>query len=328
MLLSLIIPIYNVEKYLRYCIDSVLKQNFSDMEIILVDDGSPDNSGKICDEYAERDNRIKVIHKENGGISSARNEGLRAVKGDYVMFMDSDDYWNEKVSLKEMFETVKANPSTDMFIFSSLDYIEGKGFFIRKEHEVLGNVPTDTVRNCYTALIKNGNIEVSACTKILKKKFLIDNDLFFRDKILSEDSEWTLRLIRVLKNVQIINVPLYICRLKRQGSITNTVGKKNVLDLISVINLSMDFYKTNDSPMKDIELCYVAYLWFCAVGLCIKTKGKDRRELKVGLKKTSSVCKYSNSKKTKLANAVYRIFGFEITTFILGKYIELKDKKR
>ena len=90
--ISVIIPVYNVEKYLRKCVDSVLGQTFKDIEIILVDDGSTDGCGKICDEYAEKDSRIRVIHKENGGLSSARNAGLDIARGEYIGFVDSDDY--------------------------------------------------------------------------------------------------------------------------------------------------------------------------------------------------------------------------------------------
>ena len=90
-LISVIVPVYNVEKYLGECIESILSQTYENFELILVDDGSPDNSGKICDEYAEKDNRIRVIHKENGGVSSARNTGLDNAKGEYITFVDSDD---------------------------------------------------------------------------------------------------------------------------------------------------------------------------------------------------------------------------------------------
>lgn len=95
-LVSIIIPIYKVELYLRRCLDSIVNQTYTNLEIILVDDGSPDRCPKICDEYAERDKRIKVIHKENGGLSDARNAGLDICKGEYISFIDSDDWVNEK----------------------------------------------------------------------------------------------------------------------------------------------------------------------------------------------------------------------------------------
>ena len=91
MLFSVIVPIYNIEKYIRRCIESVLSQSFADFELILVDDGSPDNSGAICDEYAEKDERIQVIHKENGGLVSARQAGIRVASGDYIFHLDGDD---------------------------------------------------------------------------------------------------------------------------------------------------------------------------------------------------------------------------------------------
>ena len=91
---SIIIPVYKVEKYLNQCVDGVLSQTFKDYEIILVDDGSPDKSPLICDEYSASDSRVRVIHKPNGGLSQARNEGLNIAKGEYVIFLDSDDYWD------------------------------------------------------------------------------------------------------------------------------------------------------------------------------------------------------------------------------------------
>lgn len=90
--ISVIVPVYNVEKYLSRCIDSIISQTFSDFELILVDDGSTDSSGKICDEYGKKDGRVKVIHKRNGGLSSARNCGLENAKGNYICFVDSDDW--------------------------------------------------------------------------------------------------------------------------------------------------------------------------------------------------------------------------------------------
>ena len=91
MLFSVIVPIYNIEKYIRRCIDSVLLQSFTDFELILVDDGSPDRCGAICDEYAKKDERIKVIHKENGGLVSARQAGIKVASGDYIFHLDGDD---------------------------------------------------------------------------------------------------------------------------------------------------------------------------------------------------------------------------------------------
>ena len=104
--ISVLIPVYNTEKYLRECVDSTISQTYSQLEIILVDDGSADNSGKICDEYAQNDKRVKVIHKPNGGLSSARNVGIDKATGEYIAFVDSDDYL-KKDYVEKLLETIK-----------------------------------------------------------------------------------------------------------------------------------------------------------------------------------------------------------------------------
>ena len=113
--ISVIVPVYKVEPYIRKCVDSILGQTFSDIQVILVDDGSPDQCGKICDEYAKQDNRVEVIHKENGGLSDARNEGVKYATGKYILFVDSDDYIAE--DLVEKTVEVAETQNCDIVLF-------------------------------------------------------------------------------------------------------------------------------------------------------------------------------------------------------------------
>lgn len=116
---SIIVPVYNVEKYIHKCIDSILAQTYRNLEIILVDDGSPDNCGKICDEYASNDNRIIVIHQKNGGLSAARNAGLNKSTGNFIVFVDSDDYL-EISAIEDCIHYIKTN-NYDILIFNWYD---------------------------------------------------------------------------------------------------------------------------------------------------------------------------------------------------------------
>lgn len=325
LLLSVIIPIYNVENYLRQCIESVIHQQFDDMELILVDDGSPDNCPKICDEYASNYSYVNVIHKKNGGLSDARNCGLREAKGKYIVFMDSDDWWNSEVAVRKIMDYALKHTDVDMFLFDGLDYIEGEGYFQRNDHQNFRNIDVSSKKAYYQSLLNNGNLEVSANTKILKRQFLIDNQLLFTPNLLSEDNEWMMRVLRVAKKVDKLEEPLYICRLGRADSITNTIKKKNITDLLSIVKWSVDYYADHDNEVKEQELCFASYLWFCALGLANRLNKNELKEVKPLFKETSSVCSYSNSKKTKLCNTVYRIFGFDATIKILGTY--LKHKK-
>ena len=115
--LSVIVPIYNVEKYLRQCLESIVNQTFRDLEIILVDDGSPDKCGEICDEYAKKDNRIIVIHKANGGLSAARNDALNIATGEWIAFVDSDDWLD--IDIYEKAITAGDRYDVDILLFNS-----------------------------------------------------------------------------------------------------------------------------------------------------------------------------------------------------------------
>ena len=120
MVFSVVVPVYNVEKYLRECVDSILAQSFEDFELILVDDGSKDSSGAICDEYAQQDARVKVIHKENGGQSTARNLGIEAAKGEFAIFLDSDDMICDNNFFADIHGVAEGN--TDVIVFRYCKY--------------------------------------------------------------------------------------------------------------------------------------------------------------------------------------------------------------
>lgn len=323
-LLSVIVPIYNVGEYLTKCINSILVQKLENIEIILVDDGSTDISIEICNNYLNKYDFVKVLHKQNGGASSARNYGLRLSIGQYIVFMDSDDWWNPDVSVNKMMEYAGLKPEKEMFLFTSYDYIEGSGYFQRNEHKNLENIDTSTVKAFYRSLLYNGNLEVAAYTKVLKRDFLIQNNLYFDTNLVCEDNEWMIRLLRVAKKVDVIYQPLYIYRAGRADSITNTIKKKNIVDLLSIVQGSLDYYSHHDNEIKEQELCFASYLWFCALGLANRLNNEELQEVKPLFKNTSSVCAYSNSQKTKLSNTVYKICGFNLTVKILGAYLKRK----
>lgn len=134
--MELLIPVYNVEKYLHQCVDSVLAQDNKDYEIILVDDGSPDNCGKICDDYANKYSQIKVIHKENGGLSDARNFGIKVAKGDYLIFLDSDDFWKGTEVLSDLSKIVDIKP-VDVVLYGRTLVFEDGDFFLHYILELL-----------------------------------------------------------------------------------------------------------------------------------------------------------------------------------------------
>lgn len=186
--ISVIVPVYNVEKYLSRCIESILSQTFTDFELLLIDDGSTDRSGEICDEYAKKDTRIRVFHTKNRGVSAARNLGLDNAKGEWISFVDSDD-WVEDDYLRTLFHEAKLNK----------DSIVWQSFFIEIEHDAR---PVEIYKSCEyfdTVLRKpfeeNQIIEnilnvsnVNVFAKLFNQKTIIDNNISFLEKTsISED---------------------------------------------------------------------------------------------------------------------------------------------
>lgn len=201
-LISIIVPIYKVEPYLRRCLNSIVNQTYTNLEIILVDDGSPDNCPQICDEYAAKDNRIIVIHKENGGLSDARNAGLDICKGEYVSFIDSDDYVDSNY-IESLIEPTKK----DSYDFIIADYLSSNEE-IEPSHLSCKEGPIQsslTIISIYC----NQQYPPSAWAKLYKRSFLDSNKFRFQKGLLFEDQLWSCTLACFAKNIYIIHKQIY-----------------------------------------------------------------------------------------------------------------------
>lgn len=325
--LSVIIPVYKVEAYLERCVHSVLNQDFTDIEVILVDDGSPDRCPDICDELSRNDERVVVIHKENGGLSSARNAGIKAASGYYLAFLDSDDQWAEG-KLKSLMSMVEHN-TFDMLVFDCVDLYPNRDFRKRDNGDLFNQefILLDT-KDYYKKIMGVGNFMESACTKIISKSFLVTNSLFFTPGITAEDSEWMIRLLRCANRIAISNVELFICTCLREGSIQNSIREKNICDLIGIIDRSIDYYHSNpNGSFKQYEFEQCAYLLANATGLLVYiTDKQEKGSLKHLLKQKSWLFKYANNRKTKLSKIVNDIFGFDFLVYLLQLYMILLKK--
>lgn len=205
--ISVIMPVYKVEAYVARAIESIINQTLKEIEILIVDDGTPDNSGKICDEYAKKDSRIKVFHKENGGAPSARNAAMDIAKGKYLYFMDSDD-WATEDMLKKMYE--RAEKSNAELIVA--------GYFIDtyydKEHHISEEIfvddrdyqQTDFRENAYRYFDRN--MLYTPWNKLYLRQYVMDNDIYFPDT-LWDDFPFNLRVIREIKRVSVMEDRFY-----------------------------------------------------------------------------------------------------------------------
>ena len=256
MLFSIVVPIYNVENYLHKCIDSLIGQTYKDIEIILVDDGSIDNCPAICDEYAQKDVRIKVVHKENGGLSDARNKGIETATGKYVVFVDSDDYI--ELDALERFSRVAA---LDVDVLVGDVVVEGGEYCSKNPKHLQGKVLSgyDYFKNA----IEYAEVPVVAVCYVYKKSFLIENSLRFKSGILHEDEQFTPRALLRANSVSYTGISFYHYVL-RDGSITKNKDKtKNATDLLSTfVELELIFKQIKDKKFKKNLLNSLAEKYF------------------------------------------------------------------
>jgi len=223
---SVIVPIYKVEKYIHRCIDSILNQTYTSLEIILVDDGSPDNCGKIIDKYKVKDNRIKVIHKKNGGLSDARNAGMKIASGEFIVFVDSDD-WLEKNMIELMIQSnryYRADivQSAFFYAYENKRLIDNR-YSSRKDESVLLNK-----KSLMFELVINEKVKNFAWGKLYKTELI--KDIPFKEGVLFEDVFWAHQVMHRVNKFVIIHKPLYNYY-QRNDSIVANYSSRN-LDIL------------------------------------------------------------------------------------------------
>ena len=245
--ISVIVPVYNVEKYIKQCLDSILNQTFSDFELICVNDGTLDNSRLILEEYKEKDSRIIIIDKENGGLSSARNAGMKAAKGRFISFVDSDD-WIEPDMLENLYQNI-TSLDTDISICAVHLYDDEKKTV--KDDEAYFNLsvfPESFDNRAFSYKDTRDftmNVPVMAWNKLYRRSLIEECSAVFPEGKIFEDGPFFFSIYFKTKKVSIVRKPLYFYRINREGSIVKKGGEQ-LFDIVDVINLMFEELKKSD----------------------------------------------------------------------------------
>lgn len=231
-MISVIVPVYNVNKYLRKCIDSIINQTYTDLEIILIDDGSTDGSEKICDEYLLADNRVSVIHKENGGLSDARNAGIDVAKGEYLSFIDSDDYIHTS-----MYEILLSNLESKQ---ADISVVTVKR--IKENDEVVPDTYNDICvfegDEVMGRLVDSDIDTVVACNKLYKKELFLNYR--YKNDCIHEDEYAIHHILHNCKRIVYTTAELYMY-VDRSGSLSNHITEKSQMDNIEAKEDRLEF---------------------------------------------------------------------------------------
>lgn len=294
--ISVIIPIYNVENYIEECLNSIINQTIREIEIIVIDDGSKDNSINIVKKF--KDNRIKIIQKENGGLSSARNVGLRLALGEYIYFIDSDDYLGMDTSLEEMYKLAKENDS-DIVIGNAIKYYSEDEKYIFQRDKELFNQKNMKSEEFLIKAIKTYSMHSAVCFNMYKKKILIENKLFFKEGYLHEDEDFTPRVFLKANSISIYPENFYIYRF-RKDSIIGRKNKKNGEDLLEICTELENII--NEIENKELKIL----LSERTVQLALNTSYTYRLD-NVEKRSKDFVVKNSYDKKLKLHSILYKL---------------------
>ena len=318
---SIIIPVYNVEKYIDKCIYSVIEQEYKNFEIILVDDGSPDRCPEICDEYAKKDSRIRVIHKVNGGLSSARNCGINIATGEYILFLDSDDFWNSKKALMNLYDSLK-NEDIDVLVYNNIERscITNKEKVCDRIYDV-GFMENASKEETLKYLLQNNLFPGAAWLTVTKRKMLINKKLYFIEGIKAEDIDWLIKVYLEADTFSAINEAFYVYLKYRNDSITGTADAKSIDDLLYTIGLWQN--KLRDDSNKYIANDFNRLLgWHYACDLLVynNLNRNQKKEYKKKLKVYKYMLKYPNNLLLRYA----RVLPITIISLLLNIYRSIK----
>ncbi|WML47807.1 glycosyltransferase [Neobacillus sp. PS3-34] len=314
---SVIVPIYKVEKYLSRCVDTIRNQTHRNLEIILVNDGSPDNCGTIADEFANHDERIKVVHKENGGLSDARNLGMQKATGEFIVFVDSDD-WLESTMIEKMIEAsvkFKADIVQSAFYYAYDEYLLFDKRFSDKESSplILDN------KKIMSELVINEKVKNFAWGKLYKAEMV--KDIPFQKGVLFEDVFWAHKVMHRVNTYVILNHPLYFYY-QRNDSIVSTYSIKN-LDIIKGLKERQLFIEEYYEELSHESYKVLLKNMLIHYNLLLINRNKDKgglykKDLKIYVK--NNYQKFKNSVKND--NTLKRqLFWFSIHPYLNVLYL-------
>ena len=294
--ISIIVPVYNMEQYLERCVDSILAQTYANIEVILVDDGSKDSSYEICECYAEKDCRVKVVHKENGGLSSARNAGIDVATGEYIGFVDSDDYISPR-----MYELLAEKLGDSECEIANVMYVrideDGKTTPSKVPHNT--NKEISSLQFTKELMLHTG--DVSVCTKLFRAE--IFDDIRFPDGKLNEDLIFMLQVFTCVKKVAFVSYVGYYY-FTRSGSISGGYGRA-VIDMVGNSLVAKNMVDVSQPSLKK-ETARFALFQHMAYLLLIPEN-----------EAVKSNCVYQDAKKYLRENVLRGMFN---------KYLTLKNK--
>ena len=265
---SIVVPVYNIERFLSDSVESLLRQTYQRQwyEVILVNDGSTDGSGGVCNAYAEKYDHISVVHRKNGGLSAARNSGIRAARNEYVVFLDGDD-WLVRDALLRFSRIIAENNRPDVVIGGYQQFLDKNAICVSGRYS--RDVPKALLahpirgREFFIKLLENASYLPPACLKICRRTFLIDNELYFYENRVHEDEEWSPRLYWMAESVVAMDFYFYCYRYRANSITTTKKDTKRIADMALNIGSLVKYFSSQllTDREKTVLASFLSYRW-------------------------------------------------------------------
>lgn len=330
-LISVIIPVYNAEKYLSECIDSILLQTYLNLELILVNDGSVDNSSKICDNYAKANSNVTAITTNNGGAAMARNVGLEIAAGKWIIFQDADDFWDDNNGLQNLIDFKKSiSYDVDLIFFNYKRYFQKNNEFVDRpdfSNDLLETVDKDSK---VVKLFLNAFIPAPPWGKLIKRKLLLDNKIYFPNLRSSEDIPWFIDLIINSTNFTFTNLRFQVYRKQVETSLTYSFNKKKYDTLYEIVESASTKYEsgTQKSKYNQYIMSFFAYQYIILLSMSVNFKMDVFLLEQKRLKKLSWLLNYNRIKKVQQIQKLRKFLPQLAVSYLLNYYAKKVVNKK
>ncbi len=318
MRFSIIIPVYNAEATLETCLASVAMQNFPDYQVLIVDDGSTDDSLAVAKNYTDRDSRFSLLSIDHRGPGAARNEGLVHAQGDYVVHMDADDYWIREDLLQEL-ENRICSQSADVYMFQMVKATEDGTVLTRFTKPPFARADRVLeLKEVYEDLVKDGQTLAAAWNKCVKRDLLLEKKIRFREDVRGEDIDWVIRLFSHTQTICLMNLQAYAYIQRKTPTRSTQKGAHN--DLVAIVHDWGERCAAGGIAHSEAVAGLVAFQY----AICLGHDHHLTPEKKRIMRRDTHLLNWGLDRKTKLTLRFYRLFGYNLTAAALRLYLTLR----
>lgn len=333
MFVSIIVPVFNSEKYLSFCLDSVLSQDFCDFELLLIDDCSTDSSVAICKDYERKYPQVRLIQRDtNGGVGASRNTGLTAARGEYITFLDNDDYWLENNPLQSLYDFVNAEGHPDIVTYQTLDYWSASKTLSEPSlsDHARAKLASCVSRNELNSYLIESRLYCSAVwSKLIKHDYIETHQIKFPDGRRNEDSYFSLNLLYYKPSITFFDSPFYVWRRASSNSQSaKGVKRSDVEDLLWILvsyeKNGMNFSLDNES-LHD-AMAFASYLYVILLSYLDLVSDEDMARLKNEAYSLSHMLESGSNPRVKMTYVFSKVLGIKMTSHLLGALMAREKK--